>query len=74
MIAPVNTELVTVPFDIGHVIPTGKKIDVRQMDRHRSMHSFAGMPMAEVDQQGKAELGDPKTLTDRLGHGNDLRT
>ena len=25
-----------------------------QLDRHRAMHSIAGMPMAEVDQQGKS--------------------
>jgi hypothetical protein len=26
----------------------------RRLDRHRAMHSIAGMPTAEVDQQGKS--------------------
>jgi hypothetical protein len=43
-------------------------------NRHRAMHSIAGVPMAEVDQQGKAKPGHPKTQTDHLGQGIDLRT
>jgi hypothetical protein len=43
-------------------------------NRHRVVHSIAGVPMAEVDQQGEAKPGNPKTQTDHRGHGIDVRT